>query len=225
MIKINNLCFSYTGTKPYQLNNINLSLPENEFISIIGENGSSKTTLLKLLLGYLKPIEGNIEINLNSVGYVPQKVDNFNSQFSITVYEVLKVHLKTLKIKDKNEIDRVLKAVNMLEFKNKLIGSLSGGQQQRIFIARALIGHPSILILDEPSTGIDEKTQKDIYDLVYKLNKEKDMTIICVEHNIEKSLKYSSYILELKNASAKLLKTEDFITELNKKNLDRKGSL
>ena len=113
MIKINNLSFSYSGKKPYQLNDINLTLPENEFISIVGENGSSKTTLLKLLLGYLKPIKGNIEINLNSVGYVPQKVDNFNSQFSITVYEVLKVHLKTLKIKDKGEIDRVLSAVNM----------------------------------------------------------------------------------------------------------------
>ncbi len=160
MIKINNLSFSYSGKKPYQLNDINLTLPENEFISIVGENGSSKTTLLKLLLGYLKPIKGNIEINLNSVGYVPQKVDNFNSQFSITVYEVLKVHLKTLKIKDKGEIDRVLSAVNMLEFKDRLIGSLSGGQQQRVFIARALIGHPNILILDEPSTGIDEKTQK-----------------------------------------------------------------
>ncbi len=89
-----------------------------------------------------------------------KKVDNFNSQFSITVYEVLKVHLKTLKIKDKGDIDRVLSAVNMLEFKDRLIGSLSGGQQQRVFIARALIGHPNILILDEPSTGIDEKTQK-----------------------------------------------------------------
>ncbi|WP_415338415.1 metal ABC transporter ATP-binding protein, partial [Clostridium perfringens] len=187
MIKINNLSFSYSGKKPYQLNDINLTLPENEFISIVGENGSSKTTLLKLLLGYLKPIKGNIEINLNSVGYVPQKVDNFNSQFSITVYEVLKVHLKILKIKDKGEIDRVLSAVNMLEFKDRLIGSLSGGQQQRVFIARALIGHPNILILDEPSTGIDEKTQKDIYELIYKLNKEKEMTIICVEHNIRKS--------------------------------------
>ncbi|WP_300349549.1 metal ABC transporter ATP-binding protein [Clostridium sp.] len=224
MININNLCFSYSGSKPYQLNNINLSLPENEFISIIGENGSSKTTLLKLLLGYLKPIEGNIEINLNSVGYVPQKVDNFNSQFSITVLEVLKIHLKTLKIKDKTEIDRVLKAVNMLEFKNNLIGSLSGGQQQRIFIARALIGHPNILILDEPSTGIDEKTQKDIYDLIYKLNKKKDMTIICVEHNIEKSIRYSSYILELKNSSATLFKTEDFVEKLDKIKLNRKGN-
>lgn len=224
MIKINNLCFSYSGSKPYQLNNINLSLPENEFISIIGENGSSKTTLLKLLLGYLKPIEGNIEINLKSVGYVPQKVDNFNSQFSITVYEVLRIHLKTLKIKDKTEIDRVLNAVNMLEFKNKLIGSLSGGQQQRIFIARALIGHPSILILDEPSAGIDEKTQKDIYDLIFNLNKEKDMTIICVEHNIEKSIRYSSHILELKNASASLFETENFVKELDKIKLNRKGN-
>ena len=167
MIKINNLSFSYSGKKPYQLNDINLTLPENEFISIVGENGSSKTTLLKLLLGYLKPIKGNIEINLNSVGYVPQKVDNFNSQFSITVYEVLKVH---------------------------------------------------ILILDEPSTGIDEKTQKDIYELIYKLNKEKEMTIICVEHNIRKSLKYSSYILELKDSKATLFKNNEYLKKLDEIN-------
>lgn len=218
MIKINNLSFSYSGKKPYQLDHINLNLPEKEFISIVGENGSSKTTLLKLILGYLKPIEGNIEINLKSVGYVPQKVDNFNSQFSITVYEVLKIHLKTLKIKDKDEINRALSAVNMLDFKDRLIGSLSGGQQQRVFIARALIGHPDILILDEPSTGIDEKTQKDIYELIYNLNKEKKMTIICVEHNIQKSLKYSSYILELKSSKAKLYKASDYLNKLNKTN-------
>lgn len=83
MIKINNLSFSYSGKKPYQLNDINLTLPENEFISIVGENGSSKTTLLKLLLGYLKPIKGNIEINLNSVGYVPQKLITLTPNFPL----------------------------------------------------------------------------------------------------------------------------------------------
>ena len=155
MIKINNLSFSYSGKKPYQLNDINLILPENEFISIVGENGSSKTTL---------------------------------------------------------------SAVNMLEFKDRLIGSLSGGQQQRVFIARALIGHPNILILDEPSTGIDEKTQKDIYELIYKLNKEKEMTIICVEHNIRKSLKYSSYILELKDSKATLFKNNEYLKKLDEIN-------
>lgn len=194
------MSFSYKGTIPYDLEDINITFPKSSFTSIIGENGSGKTTLLKLILGYLKPTKGEININLKSIGYVPQKIDNFNLQFSITVYEVLKIHGHTLKIKNiKNEILRVLNIVNIEELKNKLIGSLSGGQQQRVFIARALMGNPQTLILDEPSTGLDEKTQNEIYDLLKKLNLENNVTILCVEHNREKYFKYSTHILEIKN--------------------------
>ncbi|MDO4534468.1 MAG: metal ABC transporter ATP-binding protein [Clostridium perfringens] len=200
MINIKHMSFSYNGTRPYDLKDINIKFPKSSFTSIIGENGSGKTTLLKLILGYLKPTEGEIDINLKSIGYVPQKIDNFNQQFSITVYEILKIHGNALKIKNiKDEILRVLDIVNIKELKNKLIGSLSGGQQQRVFIARALMGSPNTLILDEPSTGLDEKTQNEIYDLLKKLNIENNVTILCVEHNREKSLKYSSHILEIKN--------------------------
>ncbi len=200
MINIKHMSFSYKGTIPYDLEDINITFPKSSFTSIIGENGSGKTTLLKLILGYLKPTKGEININLKSIGYVPQKIDNFNLQFSITVYEVLKIHGHTLKIKNiKNEILRVLNIVNIEELKNKLIGSLSGGQQQRVFIARALMGNPQTLILDEPSTGLDEKTQNEIYDLLKKLNLENNVTILCVEHNREKYFKYSTHILEIKN--------------------------
>lgn len=200
MINIKHMSFSYKGTIPYDLEDINITFPKSSFTSIIGENGSGKTTLLKLILGYLKPTKGEININLKSIGYVPQKIDNFNLQFSITVYEVLKIHGHTLKIKNiKNEILRVLNIVNIEELKNKLIGSLSGGQQQRVFIARALMGNPQTLILDEPSTGLDEKTQNEIYDLLKKLNLENNVTILCVEHNREKYFKYLTHILEIKN--------------------------
>ena len=116
-----------------------------------------------------------------------------------------------MKIKDKSEIDKVLSFVNMNEFKNRLIGSLSGGQQQRIFIARALIGSPDLLVLDELSTGVDEKTQNEIYSLIATLTKENKITVVSVEHNKEKAIKYSSLILELKFGSATLYTKEDYL--------------
>lgn len=222
MININNLSFSYNGIAPYQLDNINVTLPQGGFISIIGENGSGKTTLLKLILGHLNAVKGNISVDLKNVGYVPQKIDNFNPQFTITVYEVLKIHAKALKIKDLSEIDRVLKIVSMENFKNKLIGSLSGGQQQRIFIARALMGTPSMLILDEPSTGIDERTQNEIYHLLQHLNNRHKVTILCVEHNREKALTYSSHLLEICYGNGTLHTKNDYINKLNKDNFKRK---
>lgn len=222
MINIKNLSFSYNGLTPYQLNNINVGIPKEEFISIIGENGSGKTTLLKLLLGFLKPTKGLIDCGLYKIGYVPQKIDSFNSQFSITVYEILKVHLKAFKIKNATEIDRVLKIVNMEKYKNKLIGSLSGGQQQRIFISRALMGNPDLLVLDEPSTGVDEKTQDEIYSLLHHLNKEHKVTILCVEHNLKKALKYSSYLLEIKSGKGNLYENKLYLNKLSSENLKRK---
>ncbi|MGL4763302.1 MAG: metal ABC transporter ATP-binding protein [Sarcina sp.] len=211
MIQIKDLSFSYNGTKPYNLEDINIDLPKENYISIVGENGSCKTTLLKLILGYLKPQKGFIKKDFKRIGYVPQRMENFNSEFSITVNEILKCHLKALKIKDKSEIDKVLSFVNMTEFKNRLIGSLSGGQQQRVFIARALIGAPDLLVLDELSTGVDEKTQNEIYTLIANLTKENKITVVSVEHNKEKAIKYSSLILELKFGAATLYTKEDYL--------------
>ncbi|MGL4992435.1 MAG: metal ABC transporter ATP-binding protein [Sarcina sp.] len=216
MIKINNLYFSYNGQTPYNLENINITLPKENYISIVGENGSCKTTLLKLILGHLKPQKGTIDKTFKTIGYVPQRLENFNSQFSITVYEILKSHLKALKIKDLSFIDDVLNLVSMTEFKNRLIGSLSGGQQQRIFIARALIGSPDLLVLDELSTGIDERTQNEIYELIHSLTKNKKITVLSVEHSKEKAIKYSSLILELKYSKATLFTKQDYFNYYNK---------
>lgn len=210
MLEVKELYFSYTGKEPYILNNVNLNIPKGGFLSIIGENGSAKTTLLKLILGLLKPIKGVINTSNYSVGYVPQRMDSFNSSFPITVKELLKVHAKTLGIKDNKAIDEVLRYVNMTAFKNSLIGSLSGGQQQRIFIGRALLGNPKLLALDELSSGLDAKTQQELYELLRTLNKEKGITILSVEHNISKALAYSTHIINVKDCCANLYTINDF---------------
>ena len=211
MIDINNLTFSYTNKPPYLIDNVNLKIPKGVYLSIVGENGSAKTTLLKLILGLLKPTSGTIDVNAKGIAYVPQKLESFNSQFPISVYEILKTHGKSIGVCNKNEIKKVLDKVNMIEFTNKLIGSLSGGQQQRIFIARALMGNPELIILDEPSTGVDSKNQSSIYSLLHKLNTENGKTIISVEHNIDMALKYSTHILEVINGSPTLYTKEDYL--------------
>ncbi|MGL5084140.1 MAG: metal ABC transporter ATP-binding protein [Clostridium sp.] len=210
MITINNLCFSYTNKLPYILDTINLNIPSGVYISVVGENGSCKTTLIKLILGLLKPSSGSIDITASSVGYVPQKLDSFNSQFPITVSEVLDCHKKTLGKNVKIDINNALKNVNLYDFRKNLLGNLSGGQQQRVLIARALMGNPDVIILDEPSTGVDEANQKEIYSVISQINKVDKKTIISIEHNINIALKYSTHILKVHNGNIKLYTASEY---------------
>lgn len=217
MITIKNMSFSYIKGNDL-LKDINLNIPNGVYLSVLGENGSCKSTLIKLILGLLKPDCGSIEINTKKISYVPQRLDNFNAEFPITVKEVLSSHAKAIKLKDPNSVSNVLEKVNMDNFKNNLIGNLSGGQQQRIFIARALLGNPDLIILDEPSTGVDEKSQMEIYPLLQDLNKNHGKTIISVEHNTRTALKYSTHILKLQNGSMKLYTKDEFIKYLEHEN-------
>ena len=213
MISIKNLCFSYTKNQEL-LNNINLEIPDGIYLSILGENGSCKSTLIKLILGLLKPCSGSISISSNKISYVPQRLDNFNPDFPITVKEVLSTHAKAVGIKNSKSIRESLNKVNMKDFEKSLIGNLSGGQQQRIFIARALIGNPDLIILDEPSTGVDEKSQNEIYPILQNLNKDFGKTIISVEHNTKVALKYSTHILKIQDGTLTLYTKSEFIKYL-----------
>jgi zinc transport system ATP-binding protein len=200
VIDIEKLTFSYD--KDIVLENIDLHVEEKDFLAIIGPNGGGKSTLLKLILGLLKTKQGSIEVfgqtpskNLSLIGYVPQNT-NVNIDFPIKVIEVVlmgHVGEKTpLFGYGKDEIACAMGAlsqVGMQEFAEKKIGSLSGGQRQRVMIARALCAHPKILILDEPTSSIDIKGQKEIYELLKLLNK--NITIIVVSHDISVILEYA----------------------------------
>jgi zinc transport system ATP-binding protein len=210
MINIQNLSFSYEPGSPYLLNNININIEKGSYVSILGENGSAKSTLMKLILGFNKPNCGKIFVHTKDIGYVPQRMENFNPQFPITVKEVLQCHFKVLKLRDKSLIDNCLEVVNMKDFKNSLIGNLSGGQMQKIFIARAIMGTPKLLILDEPSTGVDIKSQEDIYRVIKNLNK-LGVTVLSVEHNLTAALENSSHILKLENGLGNLYKVSEYI--------------
>jgi len=214
MISINNLCFTYTNSKPYILEDVNLKIERGSYVSILGENGSAKSTLVKLILNLLKPNNGEIVISTSKIAYVAQKVDNFNSQFPITVFEMLNCHRKVLKLKDKSLIFKCLSAVGMEDHMNTLIGNLSGGQQQKIFIARSLIGDPTLLILDEPSNGVDAQSMGDVYAIIKGLNQNLGITVVSVEHNLKAALDNSTDIFEMSSGSGILYTINDYKNKL-----------
>jgi zinc transport system ATP-binding protein len=216
MIKAENLFFSYTGSPPYILDGINLEIRNGEYVSVVGENGSGKSTLMRLILQFLKPSGGSIAALAQKIGYVPQRNDFTNSGFPITVYEALNSYRRLLKIRNKSVISDNLEQVGMTGFAGALMGTLSGGQHQKILIARALMGNPDLLILDEPSTGVDIGSQREIYGFLKKINTENGITIISVEHNLEAAVANSTLIYHLLDGQGHLCTPEQYAGEFLK---------
>ena len=213
MIKTENLFFSYTGSPPYVLSGVNLEIQDGEYVSVVGENGSGKSTLMRLILKFLKPTSGSITTQAAQVGYVPQKNDFSNSGFPITVYEALNSYRRLLKLKNRDVIDQALEQVGMSAFTGALMGTLSGGQSQKIMIARALMGKPDLLILDEPSTGVDVGAQAEIYRILKHINRDGGMTIVSVEHNLDAAVSNSTQIYHLVNGQGHLCRPRKYADE------------
>ncbi len=218
MIKAENLSFSYTGAAPFVLKGIDLNIRQGEYVSVVGENGCGKSTLMRLILKFIKPTEGTIISEARRIGYVPQKNDFSNSNFPITVYEMLNSYRKLLKIKNKDILMENLEKVGMSGFSGALMGTLSGGQTQKILIARALIGDPDLLILDEPSTGVDIGSQKEIYGFLREMNRENQITIVSVEHNLDAAVSNSTLIYHLVNGQGHLCSPKQYADEYLKRN-------
>jgi zinc transport system ATP-binding protein len=175
------------------LQDINFSIEENDFIAIIGPNGGGKTTLLKVILGILTPDKGHVKVfgrkpnkAKDLMGYLPQRLD-FDRDFPINVFETVlmgRYHglLKKYSTKDHDAVIEALKNVEMDKFKDRQISKLSGGQLQRVFIARAIVRDPKLLIMDEPMASIDPEMQRSFYELMSKL-KDK-MAIVLVSHDV-----------------------------------------
>jgi zinc transport system ATP-binding protein len=174
---------------------VNLSIKRDDFLGIIGPNGGGKTTLLKVILGLVKPTSGKVTVlggtpqrNRKFIGYVAQN-SLFDHDFPISVLEVVlmgrygKVGLvKRFSEDDKKAALKALQTVEMINYKDKQIGRLSGGEQQRVLIARALVAEPKMLLLDEPTTGVDMPMQTEFYELLAGLKY--SMSIVLVSHDI-----------------------------------------
>ena len=191
LIKIQNLSVGYD--KIPVLDNVNLEIFEKDFIGVIGPNGGGKTTFLKAILGLLKPSGGKIifrpDINgrKKPIGYLPQ-VRHIDRKFPITVYDVIRsgfLMVSQNKISSsefKDKINHLLVDMGISNIRDRAIGELSGGQMQRVFLCRALISDPKILILDEPDTFVDNRFEGELYDRLSHLNKE--IAIILVSHDL-----------------------------------------
>ena len=191
LIKIENLTVGYDRTPV--LENVNLEILEKDFIGVIGPNGGGKTTLLKAILGLLKPTRGKITFRSDidnrkkPIGYLPQ-VRHIDKKFPITVYDVVRSGLLMERRNNlsaaalKTKIEQLLSETGILNIRNKAIGELSGGQMQRVFLCRALISNPKILILDEPDTFVDNRFEGELYSRLSRLNN--DIAIILVSHDL-----------------------------------------
>ena len=213
MILAEGLFFSYTGAPPYILQNIDLEIQNGEYISIVGENGGGKTTLVRLALKLLRPTRGTIETTARRVGYVPQRESRADSGFPITVYEMMNSYRKLLKIKEKRVINETLAMVGMSGQNETLTRSLSGGQSQKTLIARALMGEPDLLILDEPSTGVDASSQEEIYNILRTLTRDRGLTIVSVEHNLVAAVANSTGIYHLSGGHGHICTPEQYARE------------
>ncbi|MBI3251451.1 MAG: metal ABC transporter ATP-binding protein [Candidatus Andersenbacteria bacterium] len=209
ILSCRDVCFSY-GIEDV-LHDVNVVIQRGEYIGIVGPNGGGKTTLIKIFLGLLKPMCGFVQIfdqdisafkDWPKIGYVPQKATNFDPNFPATVREVVLMGryarrglLRRVTAEDEGKAQDALSKVDMGAFSSRLIGDLSAGQQQRVFIARALASEPEVLILDEPTAGVDESTQKEFYALLRRLNTQHGITLILISHDLDVVGKQASRII------------------------------
>lgn len=208
IIDLHGINFSYDGREVLQ--NVDLHVRAGQFLGIVGPNGGGKTTLLKVMLGLIEPDRGEVRLfglpiaefrERHRIGYVPQKAVQFDPRFPATVYEVACMGrfprlglFHRMRREDHARVAEALNVVGMLDKRHERIGHLSGGQQQRVFIARALAGVPDILVLDEPTTGVDVQAQEKFYALLKQLNREMNLTLVLVSHDIGM---VSNYVTQL----------------------------
>ena len=203
IIKIENMSYGYSSFNK-TIENINMEVNKSDFLCIVGENGSGKSTLMKCILGLNKVQEGKIEVT-ERIGYLPQITDIQNN-FPATIEEIVlsgTIPNNITKIfytkEDKQRAKSIMEELSLYDIRKKCFYELSGGQKQRVLIARAIASTENVLLLDEPVNGLDPKIVSQIYEMLYKLNKENGLTIIMVSHDVDRAIKYSSRVIEIEN--------------------------
>ncbi|KRQ87099.1 High-affinity zinc uptake system ATP-binding protein ZnuC [Caloramator mitchellensis] len=195
------------------LKDINLKIDRSELAVIVGPNGSGKSTLVNVICGIYAPVSGKVVLFdredyselRKKISFVPQKVSSFNQLFPISVKETILLGLvskrgyfRSYTKEDMKKVDEILEMLALSEVKDKQLGKLSGGQQQRVFIGKALISEPELLILDEPTVGIDSKSEELLYQLLLN-EKKKNTTIVMVTHDIFAIKDYADKVICMKD--------------------------
>ncbi len=199
IIVVKNLGFDYG--EGWVFNDVSFEIPQGDFVAVIGANGAGKSTLLKMLAHAMPPTIGEIYYygqpieqfsDWQYIGYVPQNPAKMQRDFPINVEEVVGLGLlgsnkilHRFNQKDKLAIECMLERFELTTLRKRKIGELSGGQQQRVFLARAMVHNPQILLLDEPATGIDTSYKKTLYTMLREINRQQNVTIIMISHDLE----------------------------------------
>lgn len=203
LIKIENLTFRYESRDDDDtLKDVSLSVNEGDFLCIVGENGSGKTTLIKCIVGLNKIPEGNIILK-EKIGYLPQKTD-IQANFPASIEEVVLSGTISNNIKkiwytkqDRDKARSIMKELDIYDIRKKCFRELSGGQQQRVLIARAMCATNNLIVLDEPTNGLDPSIARKIYQTLKALNKKRKLTIVMVSHDVERAIKYATRVVAI----------------------------
>lgn len=225
MINISDISFSYGNSQI--LDHASLHVSEGHFSALIGSNGAGKSTLMKLMLGEMRLGKDNGSIQLmgqdirqfkdwKKISYVPQNGMVSYRDFPASVEEIVMANLysqigrfRLPGKKEKEQVHQALCQVGMEDYQNGLIGRLSGGQQQRVLLARSLVNHPQLLLLDEPTSGIDEQNTNEFYQLLQRLNQKRDMTILMVTHDLQSLHDLADDVWLLEDGKTRLLPHEE----------------
>lgn len=211
-IQVTNLTFGYDYRTV--LKDVSFKLNSGDFLAVVGNNGCGKSTLIKCILGINKVGPNQIRLddidittysNFINIGYVPQKFDDFNYEFPITVNEILTA--SNIKKISEDMMLELLDRIGILKLQNENINNLSGGQLQRVFIVRSLMNDPKLLILDEPTVGVDRVNVEAFYKTLNDLNKD-GITVILISHNINEASANFSHVLSLHNGEGVFKKIE-----------------
>jgi zinc transport system ATP-binding protein len=192
------------------LDGITLDVNDKDLIALIGPNGAGKSTLIKVILGLIKPTSGSVRLlgsedltkNLKYVGYVPQSAQARDANLPFSVFETVMLGrtpqaglFHGTGAKDRQKVEEMLKLFGIFELKDRKIGQLSGGQAQRVFLAKAMVADPKLLLLDEPTSGVDTTSKTEFYQTLERLNKETGITVILCSHDIGVITKIANRVL------------------------------
>lgn len=219
LIDAKNVCLGYDGTDV--VTGLTFQVNRGDYLCVVGENGSGKSTLIKALLGLKKCSSGHLHflegLKQNQIGYLPQQTAS-QKDFPASVYEVVlsgclgrKKLFGFYSSDDRQRAKNNMSILGISDIKNKCYRNLSGGQQQRVLLARALCATESLLLLDEPVTGLDPVATEEMYELLYHLNRDHGITVIMVSHDIRAALRYSTHMLHLRGTQLYFGPTEDYL--------------
>ncbi len=209
VITVDKICVRYNSNEV--LHDISFNIAAGDYLGIVGPNGSGKTTLIRAIFGLIGLTKGTVSIfgkdvsefrQWHKIGYLPQKLLSFSGHFPATVKEIVALGLlsrkkfpKRMSADDEAAVNKVLESLELVKIKDKLIGELSGGQQQRTLLARAMVGEPEVLVLDEPTAALDPEVREKFSALLQELNRKSGLTIVLVTHDIMNIGRYASKLL------------------------------